>query len=257
MWGVGVVACSDSGPGQGGAESEVRAKRVSTQWGVRRGILADGLAKQGLSAAGSGSPDDPFHESTGPGTRFEFPVHGPFHFHTGAAMKTLRSAIAILVPTLAVLMLSPAVRATPSDAPAEIRVDIPVVLKKAKVVFNMDHSAFVGDTPIGLRHMQMMVERFKQAGTEWRIAAIFHGTAGYMLLNDEAYNAARMTQSGNPYKGAIAGLIASGVEIEECAVTMKANHWINGNLLPGVKVNAGANLRIVQLVQDGYVMLQP
>jgi hypothetical protein len=38
---------------------------------------------------------------------------------------------------------------------------------------------------------------------------------------------------------------------------MKANHWGNANLLPGVKVNAGAIGRIVQLVQDSYVMIQP
>jgi intracellular sulfur oxidation DsrE/DsrF family protein len=51
--------------------------------------------------------------------------------------------------------------------------------------------------------------------------------------------------------------LSEGVLIEECAVTMKANHWTNNNLLPGVKVNSGANLRIVQLEQQGYSMLQP
>lgn len=145
-------------------------------------------------------------------------------------------------------------RAEGADA---IRIDIPVALKTAKVVFNMDHAAFVGDTPTGLAHMGMMVDRFKQAGTEWSIAAIFHGAAGYMLLNDEAYNEARRTMTGNPYKATIARLLSEGVPVEECAVTMKANDWTNSNLLPGVKVNAGANLRIVGLVQQGYVMLQP
>ena len=28
-------------------------------------------------------------------------------------------------------------------------------------------------------------------------------------------------------------------------------------LLPGVKVNTGANFRLVELMQQGYVMLQP
>jgi hypothetical protein len=32
---------------------------------------------------------------------------------------------------------------------------------------------------------------------------------------------------------------------------------VNADLLAGVKVDTGANLRIVQLVQDGYVQLQP
>jgi hypothetical protein len=38
---------------------------------------------------------------------------------------------------------------------------------------------------------------------------------------------------------------------------MKGNHWTNANLLPGVKVNTGANFRLVDLMQQGYVMLQP
>jgi hypothetical protein len=38
---------------------------------------------------------------------------------------------------------------------------------------------------------------------------------------------------------------------------MRGNKWANDNLLPGVKVNTGADGRIIQLVQEGYVMLQP
>lgn len=144
-----------------------------------------------------------------------------------------------------------------ADTSAEIRIDVPVALKQAKVVFNMDHAAFNGDTPVGLGHMTMMIERFKLTKTEWQMAAVFHGDAGYMLLNDEAYNAARKTKNGNPYKGMIDNLIKHGVDIEECAVTMKGNKWSNANLLPGIKVDSGADGRIIQLVQEGYVMLQP
>ncbi len=172
-------------------------------------------------------------------------------------MKPVRFTIALFLPLLVAFTSSVAALAAPPETAAEIRIDVPVALKKAKVVFDMDHTAFVGDTPIGLRQMEMMVDRFKQGGTEWSMAAIFHGAAGYMLLNDDAYNSARMTTTGNPYKTSIARLLNEGVLVEECAVTMKANKWTNGNLLPGVKVNSGANLRIVDLAQQGYVMLQP
>ena len=149
-----------------------------------------------------------------------------------------------------------AIAAQPAPAP-QVRIDVPVALKQAKVVFNLDHAAFSGDTPVGLKHMSLMLERFKQNATESSLVGVFHGDAGYMLLNDEAYNAARKTTTGNPYKGMVENLIKQGVEIEECVVTMKANKWGNENLLPGVKVNSGALGRIVQLVQEGYVMLQP
>jgi intracellular sulfur oxidation DsrE/DsrF family protein len=81
--------------------------------------------------------------------------------------------------------------------------------------------------------------------------------AGYILLNDEAYNKARKTTRGNPYKAEIAALQAQGVQFEECGQTARTNGWVNADLLPGVKVDTGATLRLVQLVQDGYVQLQP
>lgn len=157
---------------------------------------------------------------------------------------------------MATAISMPAIATQAAPAP-QIRIDVPVALKQAKVVFNLDHAAFSGDTPIGLKHMTLMLERFKQAGTESSLVAVFHGDAGYMLLNDEAYNAARKTRTGNPYKGMVEDLIKQGAQIEECVVTMKANMWVNENLLPGVKVNSGALGRIVQLVQQGYVMIQP
>ena len=112
-------------------------------------------------------------------------------------MKPLHFLIASFLSLSALLAgTNTATGATPETA-GEIRIDIPVALKKAKVVFNMDHAAFGSDTPVGLAHMTMMMDRFKQIGTEWSIAAIFHGDAGYMRLNDEAYHLVRKTQSGN------------------------------------------------------------
>ena len=172
-------------------------------------------------------------------------------------MKFSHLAIHLAWPLLAAMALTTTALAAQAEPADEIRIDVPVALKQAKVVFNMDHAAFGGDTPVGLAHMTMMVERFKQIGTVWKMAAIFHGEAGYMLLTDEAYNITRKTKTGNPYKAMVLNLIAQGVEIEECAVTMKGNKWTNASLLPGVKVDSGADGRIIELVQQGYVMLQP
>ena len=138
-----------------------------------------------------------------------------------------------------------------------IHVDIPVVLKNANVVFNMDRLAFAGDLPVGINYMHLLANRFKELGTKGQIIGIFHGDAAYMTLNDKAYNAYRNVSTGNPYKGLIAELIKQGVQIEECAVSMKSHGWVNEDLLPGVKVNTGAVGRLIQLTQEGYVQLQP
>jgi len=138
-----------------------------------------------------------------------------------------------------------------------LTIDVPVVLKEVKVVFNMSRPAFLGDSSVGLNHMQLMLQNFKSQNTKYRMIAVFYGPMGYMLLNDEAYDKSRNSHNGNPYKDVIAELQKDGVEFEECAVTAKGNGWTNSDLLPGVKVNTGGNLRIVELVQEGFVQLQP
>ncbi len=138
-----------------------------------------------------------------------------------------------------------------------VLVEIPVVLRKANVVFNMDHLAFVGDVPVGINYMRLLTDRFREMHIKGQIVGVFHGDAAYMTLNDEAYNAYRKVITGNPYKGFLAELLTRGVQIEACVVSMKNHAWGKEDLLLGVKVNAGAVGRLVQLIQEGYVPIQP
>ena len=140
---------------------------------------------------------------------------------------------------------------------SEIRIDIPVTLQKANVVFDIGRVSLSKDLPIALRFMDIMVKRFKEQGTEGQIIGSFYADAAYLVLNDQAYNKQRNITAGNPYKGLIANLQAQGVQIEECAMSMKLQKISNEDLLPGVKVNSGANPRMVQLMQQGFVRLQP
>ncbi len=150
----------------------------------------------------------------------------------------------------------PALAADP-PAPAPLKIDIPIVLKDAKIVFNMSQLSFVGEQSVGLTHMKLLVQRFKADQTNAKIIAVFHGQAGFMMLDDAAYNKVRRTERGNPYKALVAELQQAGLEFEECGQTAKTNNWTNADFLPGVKVNAGANLRLVELVQSGFTQLQP
>ena len=170
--------------------------------------------------------------------------------------------LAICAATLLVSRLAYAVEFGAADSNGgggshQIRVDIPVLLEKADVVFNMDHLAFAGDMPVGMNYMRLLSARFKETNTKGEIIAIFHGDAAYMTLNDQAYNAYRKVSTGNPYKELIAGLLRSGVQIEECAVSMKNHQWGNEDLLSGIKVNSGAVSRLIQLIQKGFVQIEP
>ena len=154
------------------------------------------------------------------------------------------------------LPVMPAIAADPAPA-TTLLIDVPFVAKDTKVVFNMGHPTFAGDQSVGLAHMKLIVQRYKADKAPLEMVAVFHGMAGYMMLNDATYNKVRRTERGNPFKDAIAELQREGIQFEECGQTAKTNSWVNADLLPGVKVNAGANLRIIQLMQTGFVQMQP
>src|SRR6266853_1040470 len=99
----------------------------------------------------------------------------------------------------------------------------------------MDHLAFDGDRSIGLNYMKLMAQNYKASQTPISIVAVFHGAAGYMLLNDQAYNAARTSDKGNPFKEQILALQQEGVQFEECGQTARNKGWVNADLLPGVQ----------------------
>jgi intracellular sulfur oxidation DsrE/DsrF family protein len=169
--------------------------------------------------------------------------------------NTLASGLSIFC-----LVLAPGfgAAAMAADSPGgEIRVDIPVVLKNAKVLFDIGRAPLAGDIPVALRFMDIMANRFAEQGTKGRIVGVFYGEATYLLLNDVAYNASRRVTTGNPYKGLISRLQGQGVQIEVCGTAMMLQKIRNDDLLPEVKVNGGANLRMVQLMQEGFVRLQP
>jgi intracellular sulfur oxidation DsrE/DsrF family protein len=152
------------------------------------------------------------------------------------------------------------------DSP--LHIDVPVTLGKANVVFDMGHLVMsTGDMPFLLGDLNLLVTDLKKSGTTGNIVAVFHGDAGYLVLNDDAYkldrrmlnderyNAGAHVKSGNPYAELIGELMKQGVEIELCGATAKANHWGNADLLPGVKVNTDAMVRITQLEQQGYTLI--
>jgi intracellular sulfur oxidation DsrE/DsrF family protein len=143
-----------------------------------------------------------------------------------------------------------------------------VKLEQANVVIDVGHLVFApGDMPFLLGDLNLLASDYKEWGTKGTIVAVFHGDAAYLVLNDKAYNADRhvlsddrynaggRAKSGNPYAELMAGLMKQGVQIELCGATAKANHWGNADLLPGVKVDTNAMVRVTQLEQEGYKLI--
>ncbi len=170
------------------------------------------------------------------------------------------SAIRTVIVVLAFAVIAPAfvgVAGAQTAPTSPLRIDVPVTLRDAKVVFNMDHLVFEGATPTGLAWMKRNTESFVRDRTSWQIIAVFHGPGGSMLLNDAAYDRVRKTTGGNPYRTTIAELQRVGIRFEECGETAHLNGWTNADLLPGVQVNSGAILRFIELGQQGFVQIHP
>jgi intracellular sulfur oxidation DsrE/DsrF family protein len=141
------------------------------------------------------------------------------------------------------------------NSAAALHIDIPTRLEKANVVVDYGHAVFNGDMPFALGDINLLATDFQDWNTKGQIVLIFHGDAAYLILNDEAYNANRHVATGNPYKGLLNGLMEKSVQLELCGATAKGNHWGNANLLPGVKVNVNAMVRVTQLEQEGYTLI--
>jgi intracellular sulfur oxidation DsrE/DsrF family protein len=136
-----------------------------------------------------------------------------------------------------------------------LKVDIPTKLDKANVVIDMGHLVFNGDAPFALGDINLLATNMHEWNTQGQVIVILHGDAAYLIVNDETYNQNRHATTGNRFKEALNGLMQKGVQLELCGATAKANHWGNANLLPGVKVNVNAMVRLTQLEQQGYTLI--
>jgi len=137
-----------------------------------------------------------------------------------------------------------------------LHIDIPTKLEKANVAVDFGHAVFAAPhIPFALGDINLLATDVRDWNAKGQIVVIFHGDAAYIVLNDESYNAKRNLTTGNPYKKLLNGLMEKGVQLELCGATAKGNHWGNANLLPGVKVNVNAMVRLTQLEQEGYTMI--
>jgi len=167
-------------------------------------------------------------------------------------MKTNRIALPFVAMTL---FCAATMFAEDRAVAPPLHIDVPTTLEKANVVIDFGHPAFNGDMPFALGDINLLAHDLRAWNAKGATVVIFHGDAAYLVLNDEAYNANRHVASGNPFKQILNGLMAQGVQLELCGATAKANHWGNANLLPGIKVNVNAMVRLTQLEQDGYTMI--
>jgi len=158
-------------------------------------------------------------------------------------------------------------------------IDVPVSLKKAHVVFNLDTTVTNPDgSPIGLKHMVMFgkvmlhrIEIGELNPNDVEIVGVFHGDA---MRAKWAFK--NIPEGNNPMAGWIEQVFSvanQGVNmhLEACGVTLKNMQLKGAKLANGepideraiyasangrIYLNQGAIGRIVDLQQNGFVYLQ-
>ena len=103
-----------------------------------------------------------------------------------------------------------------------LHIDIPVKLDDVKEVFSVASLSFEGDMPASLFHLGLITNDIADWGATSEVIVVFHTNAGHVTLHDEAYNADREIETGNPYKDLVANLQSRGVHVELCGATAKS-----------------------------------
>lgn len=171
-----------------------------------------------------------------------------------------------LVPLLAVALIPFTAFAKPAPAPAPAyNPDDPSTLqvrKDIKVVFHVTEDTWKKGVPETLFYVDRAVhiaypQKFAVPAEALDFKVVVHDAPVYWFLGDAAWKASKhksgaVPQEANPVKGLIAGLIAAGVDLEVCAVTMEAQGITPDMLLPGVKIAPAGLPRVIDLQLMGY-----
>jgi intracellular sulfur oxidation DsrE/DsrF family protein len=134
------------------------------------------------------------------------------------------------------------------------------VRQGVKAVYGVGKNAMRQGVGEGLFFAKRLVSAWDKEGIERQdrvlVVAVYDEAAEW-VLNEGAWARTHPAAEGaaastNHSAGIVSELIAAGVSVEVCGMTMKKNGWTAADLLPGVVVVPGAYSRIVDLQLQGF-----
>ena len=158
-----------------------------------------------------------------------------------------------LLPATSVYAASKTVAKTSSDI-IEIQ-----KRKNIRIVYDVSRNDIAAGIGKALYYTRGLIEAYKDMGVtpeDLKISVVIRGAAAYWLLKPDAY---QMHVSDifafNPNEKIVADLIALGVSVEICNITMKSKGWKPENILPDVKIVHDGYTRVIDLQLQGYAHL--
>jgi intracellular sulfur oxidation DsrE/DsrF family protein len=129
--------------------------------------------------------------------------------------------------------------------------------KTYKVVFDVKHGGGkAGEVNKGLAHVARTVNLFAAAGVpldHLHFAVIFHGAATVAVMKNAAFK--QRTGTANPNLKVISELKKTGVKLYVCGQALAENHIQQNQVDPKVTIALSALTSLIELQQQGYVLM--
>jgi len=147
-----------------------------------------------------------------------------------------------------------------SSIAAPIKIIKIKVKHNIRVVYDVDQNNIFAGVGRGLFMVRGLLESYKKLGipqNQRHIVIVVHGGAVYWLLNNKTYEKYMNNPfNPNPNEHIIKQLIASGVSVDACNVSLRDHHWNAEDVMPGVKVVFDAYTRMIDLQMRGYAYIK-
>ena len=173
---------------------------------------------------------------------------------------TLALLVLLALPTAALAKKPAAAPTLDPDDPATLQ-----VRQGIKVVFHATADTWKKGLPKTLFYVDRLVgaypDKLGVAAADLDFKIVAHDAPVYWFLTDAGWKASKMksqavAQDANPHKEVVARIIAAGVDVEVCEVTMQQNGITPDMLLPGVKIAPAGLPRVIDLQLMGYQHLR-
>jgi intracellular sulfur oxidation DsrE/DsrF family protein len=128
--------------------------------------------------------------------------------------------------------------------------------KTYKVVFDVKHGGKAGDVNKGLAHVARTVNLFAAAGVplnHLHFAVIFHGAATPAVMRNKDFK--QRTGTSNPNLKVISELKKVGIKLYVCGQALAETHIQQNQVDPKVTIALSALTSLIELQQQGYVLM--
>lgn len=131
---------------------------------------------------------------------------------------------------------------------------------RIRVVYDVKDDILAAGIGKGLYYVRGLLEAYKTLGVpakNIKISVVLHGATVYWMLNEDAYRTYKNDEFDfNPNDLVLRELLAHGVSVEVCNLTLRGKGWTAGDLMPGVTIVHDAYTRIIDLQQQGYAYIR-